>query len=377
MKILHIITGLGDGGAEHTLYKICKYDSTNNHIVISLSNRGKYFSLLKKLGIEVYNLNINFFSIYKFFYLVKLIGTLKPDIVQTWLVHADFLGSIAARLAGFKNIVWNIRYSKIQFGKAKFTTILILKILAKLSYFIPQLIIIVSKKAKKIYKNEGYDNKKFLFIPNGYDLLNLKPNSFETSNLLDKIKIKNRTPRIGYVARYDPLKDHINLLKALSLIRLKKIGFFCLLVGNNINNNISLNAEIKKLKLTSCVKLMGPTKNVSKIMKWLDVHVQSSRSEGFPNVIAEAMAVKTPCVVTNVGDSSYIVGNTGWVVPADNSIKLAIAIESAIKEIRTKEWSKRRNRARARIRDKFSIGKMIKSYNKGWFKVYNKNLKNN
>ena len=112
-------------------------------------------------------------------------------------------------------------------------------------------------------------------------------------------------------------------------------------------------------------------------MKWLDVHVQSSRSEGFPNVIAEAMAVKTPCVVTNVGDSSYIVGNTGWVVPADNSIKLAIAIESAIKEIRTKEWSKRRNRARARIRDKFSIGKMIKSYNKGWFKVYNKNLKNN
>ena len=125
MNILHIITGLGDGGAEHTLYKICKYDTKNKHIVISLTNRGKYFSLFKKLGIEVYNLNINFFSIYKFFYLVKLIGTLKPDIVQTWLVHADFLGSIAARLAGFKNIVWNIRYSKIQFGKAKFTTILI------------------------------------------------------------------------------------------------------------------------------------------------------------------------------------------------------------------------------------------------------------
>ena len=377
MKILHIITGLGDGGAEHTLFKVCKYDVSNKHTVISLSTRGKYFSLLKKLGIKVYCLNMNYFSVHKFFSLVKLVGSLNPDIVQTWLVHGDFLGSIAARLAGFKNIVWNVRYSKIHFGKAKLATIIIIKILAKLSYFIPKLIIFVSKKAEKIYKNAGYDNTKFLFIPNGYDLTNLKVNSLVSSHFIDKIKIKNHTPRIGYVARFDPLKDHLNLLKALSLIRLKDINFFCLLVGSNINNNSLLNAEIKKLELNNHIKLMGPTKNVSKIMKWLDVHIQSSRSEGFPNVIAEAMAVKTPCVVTDVGDSSYIVGKTGWVVPPDNSIKLATAIEKAIKEIRTKGWSKRCNRARVRIRDNFSMGKMVKSYNKGWFKVYNDNLKKN
>ena len=68
MKIVQIITGLEDGGAEHTLYKICKYDKFNEHIVISLKGSGKYFSLLKGLGIKVYLLNINYFSVSKFFF---------------------------------------------------------------------------------------------------------------------------------------------------------------------------------------------------------------------------------------------------------------------------------------------------------------------
>ena len=108
--------------------------------------------------------------------------------------------------------------------------------------------------------------------------------------------------------------------------------------------------EIAKHKLNNYVKLLGPTKNISKVMNWLDVHIQSSRSEGFPNVIAEAMAFKTPCVVTNVGDSSTIVGKTGWVVPPNNPIKLSSAIEKALIEIITKNWLKRCNSARERVK---------------------------
>ena len=124
MRIIHIITGLGDGGAEHTLFKICKYDTTNKHIVISLTDHGKYFSLLRKTGTKVYCLKISLFKFYKFFSLVNIIRNTRPDIVQTWLVHADFIGSIAAKLAGIDNILWNVRYSKIEIGKAKLTTIL-------------------------------------------------------------------------------------------------------------------------------------------------------------------------------------------------------------------------------------------------------------
>ena len=73
MKIIHIITGLKDGGAENILYKICKYDISNEHIVISLTNGDKYFSLLKKLGIKIYCMNMTSYSVFKFFDLVKLI----------------------------------------------------------------------------------------------------------------------------------------------------------------------------------------------------------------------------------------------------------------------------------------------------------------
>ena len=373
MRVVHIITGLGDGGAEHTLFKICKYDDINKHIVISLKGSGKYFSLLKKLGIKVYCLNIKFLSIHKFFFLIKLLHSLKPEVVQTWLVHADFIGGIAARLAGIKNIIWNIRYSNFKIGKAKLTTILIIKILAKLSFLIPQSIIVNSKKAKKIFAIEGYDKKKLKFIPNGYDLSILKFNKFKKLSFKKNFRIKKLIPLIGNVARYDPKKDHLNLLNALSLVRSKNIDFFCIFVGTNINNNnTDLISEIKRLKLSNFVKLLGQNDDILQIMNGLDIHIQSSSyGEGFPNVVAEAMACETPCIVTDVGDAAFIVGKTGWVVPPRNSLELAKKIEKALIEIGSKNWNKRCYNARLRIKKNFDISKMLKSYNKIWNKTLN------
>ena len=374
MRILHIITALGDGGAEHTLYKICKYDKINEHLVISLKGPGKYYQLLKKLGINVHYLNIKFYSINKFFSLVRLINIIKPNIVQTWLIHADFLGGIAAKLIGIKNIIWNIRYTKIKFGKSKLTSVIIVKILSYLSFLIPSSIVVVSKKAKKIYKMEGYDQKKFVYIPNGYDISILKSSKSQRKNFRDKINIKKKTILIGNVARYDPKKDHANLLKALALLKLKNKNFLCILAGSRVNkNNIELNYLIKKLKLSDKVKLLGHNNNISQIMNGIDIYIQSSSyGEGFPNVVAEAMSCGTPSIVTDVGDAPYIVNKIGWVVPPNDENKLARTIESITKQIGTKKWKKISNDGRLRIKQKFDIKQMITSYNKLWIKFERK-----
>lgn len=375
MKVLHIITGLGDGGAEHVLFKICKYDKINKHFVISLKGPGKYYPLLYKIGVKVYCLDLKFFSIFKFIFLIRLIRSLKPDIVQTWLVHADFVGGIAARLAGITNILWNIRYSNIEIGKAKLTTVFIIKILSVLSYIIPKTIITVSKKAKKIYEIGGYKKNIIKFIPNGYDLSILKVSKLKKRKFQKKIKLKKKIPIIGNVARFDPQKDHLNLLNALYLINKRNIDFFCILVGFNVHKkNLDLVSNIKQLRLSNHVKLIGQYENISEVMNGLDLHIlSSSYGEGFPNVIAESMACGTPCIVTDVGDSALVVGKTGWVVPPKDSAKLAIAIERALCEKNTSKWNKRCNKARQRIKIKFSIMKMIESYNNLWIKVYKKN----
>ena len=306
---------------------------------------------------------------------MKLIHFHRPDIVQTWLVHADFIGGIAARLLGVKKIIWNIRYSNFETGKAKLRTILIIKMLTRLSFFIPQSIIIVSQKAQKIYEKQGYDKNKIKFIPNGYDLSLLKPDRSSRAMFRKKLKINKKIPIIGNVARYNPKKDHSNLLKALSLIKLKKIKFFCVLVGFDINeNNLKLISEIKRLNLSNNVKLLDQSDNILEIMNGLDIYVQSSSfGEGFPNVVAESMACGTPCVVTDVGDASYIVGDTGWIVPPKNSFKLATSIEKALLELGSKKWNDRSNNSRLSIENNFSLNKMIISYNKLWLKVHKTN----
>jgi len=367
MHILHIITDLKKGGTESLLYKICQYDKANEHTVISIKSLGDYNLLFKKIGINVYNMNINSYSFFKFINLIKFIRILKPDIVQTWLPHGDLIGGIAAKLAGINRIVWNIRYSKLEKDVVKLRTIILIKFLSKLSFIIPKIIIVVSKSALKNCKDLGYCVDKLRLIQNGFEVSTIIP---------DKKKYKKKyIPILGSIARFDPTKDHENLLKALSIVKKKNINFICHLIGLNIdkNNKILVN-QIKKLELSSCVKLLGKSNDVLKSMRALDIHILSSKTEGFPNVVAEAMILGIPCIVTDVGDSALIVGKTGWVVQPKNPVKLANAIKKALSTIGKKGWKIRCEQAQLRIKNNFEINKMIKLYNMTWSAVYNKNL---
>ena len=148
MQVLHIITSLGDGGAEALLYRMCKFDKEHNHIVISIMDKQKYGPLLNEIGVVVHTLSfpkgkIKFSG---FFKLYRLIKQIKPDVVQTWLDHADMIGGIVARLAGIKNIVWGVHHTALVKGESKLSTIFISKINVFLSYFIPKKIIYYQKR---------------------------------------------------------------------------------------------------------------------------------------------------------------------------------------------------------------------------------------
>ena len=127
MQVLHIITGLKRGGAETLLYRICQFDKEYNHTVISLTGTQDYGKMLNQINVSVYALNfssskINFFSLFK---LYKLIREIKPDVVQTWMSHADLIGGVIARFAGIKNIFWGVHLTNLIKGESKRATMMI------------------------------------------------------------------------------------------------------------------------------------------------------------------------------------------------------------------------------------------------------------
>lgn len=329
--VLHIITGLGDGGAEGVLARLCSHEDHFRHVVISLMDEGKYGRILKESGVKVYCLNMKqgSGSIKELFRLFKLIKKVNPDLVQTWMYHADFIGGLLARLAGVKNVFWGIRHSTLEPGKSKRSTILIAKLCAHLSYVIPKKIICCAHDALNVHRRLGYSKNKLVVIQNGYDLDKFKPDLEAGLKIRDEFQIKHDEFLIGTIGRYDPQKDHLNLLKSLNVLLLQNLKFKCILVGKGLTaENKTLANDITRLNLANNIVLAGTRGDVPAIMNALNLHVlPSAYGEGFPNVVAEAMACETPCIATDVGDAREIVLNNNFLANPKDSKDLANKIK--------------------------------------------------
>ncbi len=369
MHILHIITGLADGGAEAVLYRLCTHNQDNHHTVISLIDEGKYGPLLSQAGIAVHCLRMQRgrICISGMFQAWRLIKHLKPDIVQTWMYHANLLGGFIARLAGVKPVVWGIHHSTLDTSKK--STIIIAKISARLSKWLPIKIVVCATKAAEIHIRQGYDRRKINVIPNGYNISQFHPNLVAGKALREEWGITGQTPIIGLVARFNPQKDHGNLLAALCILVAKRIEFLCVLVGRDIrDDNKELTLLIKKIGNEERVRTLGKREDIPAVMNAIDINVlSSSNGEAFPNVLAEAMSCGTPCVTTDVGDAATIVGTTGWVVPPQNALELADALELALMDLQDSQgWEARKHACRVRIAENFTIEKMVSAYKKVW-----------
>jgi glycosyltransferase involved in cell wall biosynthesis len=367
-KILHIITGIGAGGAERVLHNIVSFDK-NDHFIISLKKKNFIKTPYNFDNFKVIYLNLNIFNfITKFIHLVYLIKKINPEIAQTWMYHADFFGGLAAKVAGTKKIFWNIRNSTLN-KKTKFSTKLVLKINVILSFFIPSLIICCSKNAIKIHLLLGYKNK-FAYIPNGIKKKNKK---YYNNTLNKKVLIKKDEFIISYVGRWHLQKDFKTLFKSLKILKLVfgQNNWKILMAGNNIDKyNNDIIKLIKLYSLETEVKLLGQLKDVDKLYSLTDVNVlSSSNGEAFPNVVLEAMSQGVPCIVTKVGESKQIVSNYGWCVEIKKPLEFARCIYQAINlKKNSKLWNNLKLNCKRSVFQRYEMHKMIASYNQVWAK---------
>jgi glycosyltransferase involved in cell wall biosynthesis len=164
------------------------------------------------------------------------------------------------------------------------------------------------------------------------------------------------------IGRYHPLKDHATFLGAAKIIRQSYPETVFLLVGRDCTpENAVLQAVIDSCELEGRVRLLGELSELEAVFPALDILVSSSISEGFPTAVGEAMGCGVPCVVTDVGDSGFLVDSTGLVVPAKDPAALATACMRLL-AMDPHSRAKLGKVARQRIAQQFAVEQAARQY---------------
>ena len=367
MKVLHIIPMLAVGGAEIVLEQLISHSLSESHKikVLCFGDPAEIGIRLAERGIEVQYLEVKrkkAASLLRLFLVNRVIADFQPDIIQTWMYHANLLTGWLTLFSKKTPIVWAIHQDISDKSWIKTSTMLFIKLGAFFSAFIPKRIVIVSERAVDSHIKIGYQSEKFRIIHNGFDVKEENAVSDDYISPISELDLEEDTRLIGFFARFHEMKDHRNFLAAAQIISRELNNVQFILAGGQVDdNNSGLVDEIRTRGLSSIVHLLGQRKDIPQLLADLDIYSISSRSEGFPLSVGEAMAAGVPCVVTDVGDAAKLVGETGMVVPPKNPESLAEAwIELLAKSAEDRRRMGRE--ARKRIQDNFSLDKMVADY---------------
>ncbi|MBI04981.1 MAG: hypothetical protein CMI96_04100 [Pelagibacteraceae bacterium] len=380
MKIVHIIAGLNEGGAEKALIRLAEQDLSNQHTILSFLDieNNNVFKSEKNVKIISLGIKNKYLDLYKIFKITFYLNKIKPDIVQTWMYYANFIGGLVAYFSGFRDIIWCLHSQSADSKEFSITIKVISYLSKKFSKILPKVIICCSETVRDSNVKYGYNEYNSDVIYNGLDIkefnkINLKENAFY--NLHDKYKDEFK---IGMVARWDKFKDFETLFKSLNLFKKYNKKFILFLAGLNlINENQKLTQLTKKYNLQKHVVYLGHVNKTNQLYNILDITILSSFSEGLPTVLIESMACETLCVSTDVGDSKIILSKYGWLSKKSDYKQLFAKLKDAyiLKKTNLNQWKIRKSESRKHIKKYFDIKNITNSYIQIWNYIFlQKNL---
>jgi glycosyltransferase involved in cell wall biosynthesis len=361
MKILHITTSLSLGGAEVMLYKLlsCLDPARFDNAVVSLTPPGQLAPKISELGVNVDSVHLRRSkpSPFALARLHRIIRRTRPDIIQGWMYH----GNIAASLGnqGNKPLIMTVRHALVDIRHEKLTTRWMIQLGARVSRRAAATIY-NSEAGAQQHQAQGYAKEHAVVIPNGFDTDIFKPDGDARDKLRRDLGVPPDTILVGLVARYHPMKDHANFIRAAARVSQSNVRFVLAGTGADEKNS-ALMAEIRDADVAERVHLLGERDDVPALQASLDIATSASYTESFPNVIGEAMACGVPCAVTDVGDCGDVVGDTGLVVPPRDPQALAdawVAFLSKPVDVRRAMGTQ----ARARIMERYSLPVVVKRF---------------
>lgn len=355
MKVLHVITGLQTGGAERMLANLCiaSLRAGGSPVVVALCPGGSQYERLREAGVPVSNLGMKrgMPSIGGLTRLARLLHSEKPEVVQSWMYHADLYALLALWLSGRRRLTrlyWGVRCSDMDMRRYGIVLRLTVRLCALLSRSTDG-IVVNSRAGAHIHRRLGYPARRMTVIDNGFDTEKFRPDAEQRRAMRRALGLADNAFVVGCVARLDDMKDFPTLGAALDRLD----GVTCIAVGKDTEAV----ADAKGLIA------LGERSDVARLLNGFDLLVSSSAfGEGFSNAIGEAMATGVPVVATDVGDARRILGDAGRIVPPRNPGALARAVSDLRNDPETRQAMGRA--ARRRIEQYFSLRHSLEAFEK-------------
>ncbi len=364
--VLHVITGLGLGGAESMLRKLLlAKDGHRAAAVVSLTDLGALGPSIVEAGVPVHALGMRRgrLSLAALMRLAGVIRQLQPSVILGWMYHANIAALAARALARSRApLVWNIRHTPYDLSAERRLTSAMIMLGARLSGR-PARIIYNARVSFDRHVALGYHAANGIVIPNGFDLAEFAPSKARRHDTRAALGILADVPVIGHVARFHPMKDHAAFIQAAGIVLRRFPAARFLLAGPHVDADNSRLAELcRESGIGDRALLLGSSRRVRDLLPAFDVFCLSSAwGEGFPNVLGEAMACGVPPVTTDVGDAAAIVGDTGRVVSRQSPGELADACIGLL-ALPAEARAALGRAARARVESCFSLAEVCRAY---------------
>lgn len=367
--VLHFAYSIGGGGAEAMLQNLAEsLDPAHFRSVVVTLNSKPWAHLAKRLqdaDVTLHDLEetayLNRATLSK---LRAVLRAERPDIVQTWMHHADLVGGWAARLAGVRNVVWSIHCREIHRnpGDGNSKVAFFRRALSLSSLFIPARIISCSAAAIEDHAAIGYPRAKMRWIPNGIDAQRFVPDSDAALDTRAELKLPPSAPVIGYVGRFHEMKDLSTFLRAAAILQTRvPEAHFVFCGGVEVEMSAAERELFAQLPRRQQVRFESFRPDPWHLYPALNVFSLSSRTEACPMTLMEALSCGVPCVTTDVGDCARVLEGVGKVVPMRDAAALANAWEQTLQfgASAREETSKQ---SRQRVLDRFTIAQAARQY---------------
>lgn len=361
-KILHLITGLEIGGTEIMLLKTLPYLQSNfdNH-VCCITGQGPIGKQLQESGVEVSYLNLkNILDISIIWRFRKIIREFQPDILVTYLIHADLFGRIFGRIFRIKKIICNQRGKLLQWE--------FLRIIDWSTKFLVTKYIVQTKTARQeLMKTLRLPKEKFEIIPN---LINIKEFDFdrERDTKRESLDLNPADIVITCVSKLRRGKGHEYLLKAFEELYAHHSNIRLLIVGDGEQKE-KLLEQIEYYQSKSAISFLGNRDDVKEILSISDIFVLPTLGEGMSNALMEAMSTGIPVITTDLPENRELItnGETGILIPTKDPSAIIKAIEGIIND--EEQRSILRRNAKKSILENFDSEVIIDRLKKFYFSL--------